>query len=147
MAAYYPVSECCSLGGMKAILLIKRKPSANGCTLGELWLNGKFFCYTLEDVVRVGEKVPGATAIPAGTYPVTIERSPSFKMLTPRLHHVPGFEGVLIHAGNSAADTRGCLLVGLAKLPSNVKIYKSQEAFQALMAQLLDATSIELTIA
>lgn len=134
---------------MKAILTVKRRASANGCTLGELCYNGKFFCYTLEDVVRpTGEaKVAGATAIPAGTYPVTIERSPAFRMLTPRLHRVPGFEGVLIHAGNSAADTRGCLLVGLAKLPSNVKIYKSQEAFQALMGKLLDATSIELTIA
>lgn len=132
---------------MNAILTLKRKPSANGCTIGELSYNGKFFCYTLEDVVRAGEKVAGATAIPAGTYAVTIERSPAFKMLTPRLHQVPGFAGVLIHAGNSAADTRGCILVGLSKLPSNVKIYKSQEAFQALMAKLLDATSIALTIA
>jgi hypothetical protein len=133
---------------MKAILELRRHPSANGCTIGELWYNGKFFCYTLEDVVRpAGEKVPAATAIPAGTYKVTIARSPAFRMLTPRLHRVPGFEGVLIHAGNSAADTRGCILVGFSKLPSNVKIYKSQEAFQALMGKLLDATSIELTIA
>lgn len=132
---------------MKAILELRRHPSANGCTIGELFYNGKFFCYTLEDVVRpVGAKVPGATAIPVGTYPVTIERSPTFKMLTPRLHHVPGFEGVLLHVGNSATDTRGCILVGFSKLPSNVKIYQSQEAFQALMAKLLDANSIELTI-
>jgi hypothetical protein len=131
---------------MKAILELRRHPSDNGCTIGELFYNGKFFCYTLEDVVRVGDKVPGATAIPAGTYPVTIERSPTFRMLTPRLHRVPGFEGVLIHPGNGPQHTRGCVLVGFAKLPSNVKIYKSQEAFQALMGKLLDATSIELTI-
>lgn len=134
---------------MNATLTIKRKPSANGCTIGELFYNGKFFCYTLEDVVRPAgaAKVPGATAIPAGTYPVSIERSPTFRMLTPRLHEVPGFEGVLLHVGNSAADTRGCILVGFSKLPSNVKIYKSEDAFQALMAKLLDATCIELTIA
>jgi hypothetical protein len=132
---------------MNATLTLTRKPSANGCTIGELWYNGKFFCYTLEDVVRTGAKVAGATAIPAGTYSVTIERSPTFRMLTPRLHGVPGFEGVLIHPGNDHKDTRGCILVGLAKLPSNVKIYKSQDAFQALMAKLLDATSISLTVA
>jgi hypothetical protein len=132
---------------MNATLTLKRKPSANGCTIGELSYNGKFFCYTLEDVVRTGAKVAGATAIPAGTYPVTIERSPAFRMLTPRLHRVPGFEGVLIHPGNGPKDTRGCILVGLAKLPSNVKIYQSQDAFQALMAKLLDATSISLTVA
>jgi hypothetical protein len=60
---------------------------------------------------------------------------------------VPGFEGVLIHPGNDQKDTRGCILVGFAKLPSNVKIYQSQDAFQALMAKLLDATSISLTVA
>jgi hypothetical protein len=132
---------------MNATLTLKRKPSANGCTIGELSYNGKFFCYTLEDVIRTGAKVAGATAIPAGTYSVTIERSPTFRMLTPRLHRVPGFEGVLIHPGNGPKDTRGCILVGFAKLPSNVKIYQSQDAFQALMAKLLDATSISLTIA
>ena len=133
---------------MKVLLELKRHPSANGCTIGELSYNGKFFCYTLEDQVRpAGEvKVPGATAIPAGIYPVTIERSPTFRMLTPRLQGVPGFSGVLLHTGNGAKDTRGCILVGLAKLPSNVKIYKSQEAFQLLMSKLLDATSISLTI-
>ncbi len=132
---------------MKVLLELIRQPSAHGCTLGELRLNGKFFCYTLEDVVRpTGPKVPGATAIPAGTYPVTIERSPGLRLLTPRLHQVPDFEGVLIHPGNGSKDTRGCILVGLAKLPSNVKIYKSQEAFQALMGKLLDATAISLTI-
>lgn len=131
---------------MNLELLLERAPSAHGCTLGELFINGKFFCYTLEDVVRTGAKVAGETAIPAGVYPVTIERSPAFRMLTPRLHHVPGFEGVLLHPGNGPKDTRGCVLVGLAKLPSNTKIYQSREAFEALMAKLLDATSITLTI-
>lgn len=132
---------------MNALLTLKRSPSAHGCTIGELFLNGKFFCYTLEDVVRpAGAKVAGQTAIPAGTYPVTITRSPAFRMLTPRLGGVPGFEGVLIHPGNGPKDTRGCILVGLAKLPSNTKIYQSREAFEQLMAKLLDARTITLTI-
>jgi len=132
---------------MKALLELKRQPSANGCTIGELRYNGKFFCHTLEDVVRpTGQHVANETAIPAGTYPVTIDRSPTFRMLTPRLGGALAGRGVLIHPGNDAKDTRGCILVGFSKLPSNVKIYKSQEAFQALMGKLLDATSIELTI-
>ena len=132
---------------MNVQLLLKRAPSANGCTLGKLFINGKFFCYTLEDMVRpAGVKVAGATAIPAGVYRVTIERSPAFRMLTPRLHAVPGFEGVLLHPGNCPKDTRGCVLVGFAKLPSNTKIYQSREAFEALMNKLLGASLITLTI-
>jgi hypothetical protein len=131
---------------MNLQLTLKRQASAHGCTLGELFINGKFFCYTLEDVVRTGAKVAGQTAIPAGEYRVTIERSPTFRMLTPRLHNVPGFEGVLLHPGNGPKDTRGCVLVGFAKLPSNTKIYQSREAFEALMQKLLPATSLTLTI-
>ena len=132
---------------MNIELLLERAPSAHGCTLGRLSINGIFFCYTLEDVVRpAGVKVAGETAIPAGVYPVTIERSPTFRMLTPRLHEVPGFEGVLLHPGNGPKDTRGCVLVGLAKLPSNTKIYQSREAFEKLMTRLLPADTITLTI-
>lgn len=132
---------------MNALLELKRHPSANGCTIGELWLNGKFFCWTLEDVVRpAGEYVPAQTAVAAGHYPITIEKSPRLRILTPRLGGAVAGRGILIHVGNTAKDTKGCILVGFARLPSNVKIYQSQEAFQALMTKLLDATSIELTI-
>jgi hypothetical protein len=132
---------------MNAQLHLNRHPSANGCTLGELFFNGKFFCYTMEDVVRpAGKVVVNETAIPADTYPVTIERSPTFRMLTPRLGGALAGRGVLIHPGNGPKDTRGCILVGFAKLPSNVKIYQSQEAFEALMGKLLGAASITLTI-
>lgn len=132
---------------MNALLELKRHPSANGCTLGELSLNGKFLCWTLEDVVRpAGQFVPEQTAIAAGHYPVTLEKSPSLRVLTPRLGGALAGRGVLIHWGNGAKDTKGCILVGLAKLPSNVKIYQSREAFEALMGKLLDATTISLTI-
>lgn len=132
---------------MKVLLDLIRQKSANGCTIGELHFNGKFFCYTLEDVVRpAGQYVAEQTAIPAGHYPVTIERSPSLHILTPRLGGAVAGRGILMHVGNSAADTKGCILVGFSKLPSGIKIYKSQEAFEALMSKLLDATSIELTI-
>jgi len=71
-------------------------------TIGSLYLNGKFECYTLEDVVRVGEKVPGATAIPEGIYPVQITFSNRFKRDLPLLLNVPNFDGIRIHTGNYA---------------------------------------------
>lgn len=118
-------------------LLVTRQPSAHGCTLGQLSLDGKYFCLTLE---------PGTPVIPAGTYPVTITKSPRLGIITPRLGGAVAEHGFLLHVGNTAKDTRGCILVGFAKLPSNVKIYQSQEAFEALMHQLLPATAITLTI-
>ena len=96
-------------------LLLERQPSALGCTIGRLSSSGVFVAYTLEDVVRHGEKVPGATAIPAGTYCVVQSLSQRFGCVLPEVLNVPGFTGIRIHAGNTAADTEGCVLVGLDK--------------------------------
>lgn len=71
-------------------------------TIGSLYIDKKFECYTLEDVVRTGPKVHGQTAIPEGTYEVQITFSPRFKRDLPLLLNVPNFEGVRIHTGNYA---------------------------------------------
>jgi hypothetical protein len=133
---------------MKATLVVTRRWPSTVCTVGELTLNGKFFCYTLEDVVRPAKaaKVYGATAIPAGKYNVILSISNRFKKLMPLVQNVKGFEGIRIHPGNTAAHTHGCLLVGYDKLPSNAKVYRSQPAYEDLMRQLVDCTEIELTI-
>lgn len=95
-------------------LLLKRLHKTNNSTIGELSINGKFECYTLEDVERV-EKVKGKTAIPKGRYQVIITMSNRFKVELPLLLNVPNFEGIRIHAGNKATDTEGCLLLGTTR--------------------------------
>lgn len=94
-------------------------------TIGRLFINGEFICNTLEDAVRTiapngAGKIKGKTAIPAGRYQVTVTMSPRFKRLMPLLHKVPHFSGVRIHAGNTAADTDGCILVGENKAKGKV---------------------------
>jgi hypothetical protein len=84
---------------MKTIQLeVIRQWLSADCCVGQLSINGRPFCYTLEDVVRPAgaKKVKHQTAIPAGRYQVTLETSPRFGKLLPRLHNVPGFEGILI---------------------------------------------------
>ena len=116
-------------------LTLARRPSANGATIGDLSINGVHECYTCEDVVRPeGEKVYGQTAIPAGTYRVIITQSPRFKRRLPLLLDVPGFEGVRIHPGNTAADTEGCILPGRGCTASSVT--QSVLAFDVLFAKL-----------
>ena len=126
-------------------LLLQRNPSANGCTIGTLSVDGVFECYTLEDVVRPnGEKVYGQTAIPAGRYHVSITMSNRFKTLLPLIENVPNFEGVRIHPGNTAADTDGCILVGQSKTDSSIGA--SRAAFGVLFQKMQAADDIWLTI-
>lgn len=96
-------------------LKVERKWPKATYTVGRLYVDGKMFCNTLEDRVRdlnTEEKVYGETAIPAGRYRVIFNWSPKFGRNLPRLLNVPLFEGILIHPGNTAADSAGCILVG-----------------------------------
>jgi len=79
--------------------------------LGEMWVNGEFFGYTLEDVYRE-KKVYGETCIEYGTYNVIVTMSNRFKVELPLLLNVKGFEGVRLHGGNTDKDTHGCILIG-----------------------------------
>jgi hypothetical protein len=92
-------------------LLLKRLHKTSKSTIGELYINGKFECYTLEDVERE-EKIYAKTAIPKGTYDVIVTMSNRFKKRMPLLLKVPNYEGVRIHAGNNADQTEGCILLG-----------------------------------
>lgn len=118
------------------LTLNRSKPIGNS-TPGTLFIDGKFECYTLEDLVRA-KKIPGLTAIPTGTYVVQITMSNRFKKLLPLLLNVPNFEGVRIHAGNTSEDTEGCILVGAGTsiLCGNAVITDSRKAFSSLFAKL-----------
>lgn len=104
-------------------LTIKRRFLGSKYTIGSMFIDGAYFCDTLEDVTRdlnkdgdlddVGEgKIYGETSIPYGTYDVVVNVSPKFKRELPRLLNVKHFDGVLIHRGNTDKDTAGCILVG-----------------------------------
>lgn len=95
----------------------------NTYTIGKLYIDGQYFCDTLEDKVRNlsrEKKIPGQTAIPAGEYEIIVNVSPRFKRKLPRLLDVPEFDGILIHRGNTAEDTAGCILVGENKAKGKV---------------------------
>lgn len=115
-------------------LKLVRKIFTEQSTVGELFVDGKFECFTLEDKVRP-VKIHGETAIPEGIYEVIINFSPRFKKQLPRLLNVPNFEGILIHPGNSAVNTDGCILVGTTK--SKDFIGNSRVAFKALFDKLV----------
>lgn len=104
-------------------LKINRIKRGENSTLSAVYVDGRLFCYAVEDTDRglrsdmpiaeiQAKKVHGATAIPEGEYQVIDALSPRFKRKLPRLVDVPGFAGILIHPGNSHKDTEGCLLPG-----------------------------------
>jgi len=97
---------------MKTTIKLQRKIYTETTTLGELFLNDKKFCYTLEDVVRPdGVKIIGETAIPDGLYKLAITYSPRFRRDMIELLDVPSFRNIRIHGGNTHKDTEGCILV------------------------------------
>jgi hypothetical protein len=107
-------------------------------TIGILTVDGQHECYTLEDTVRPPHvKIYGATAIPPGTYRVIVTMSAKFGRLMPLLVGVPDFDGIRIHAGNSVADTEGCILVG--KHYEDDRLVDSAKARDALQAKIVDA--------
>lgn len=108
-------------------------------TTGKLSVDGKFFCYTLEDTARPenSEKINGKTAIPAGLYLIDITWSNRFKRWLPLLLNVPGFAGIRIHPGNTATDTEGCILVGASRSLNCVT--ESRQAFDLLYKLLHEA--------
>ena len=123
-------------------LRLTRRWFTDRSTIGQLYVDDLEECFTLEDVVRpAGEaKVPGRTAIPPGRYQVTMTYSTRFKTVLPELLDVPGFTAIRIHAGNTDADTAGCILVGRIREPD--RISASRSALDALLPKIQEGRAV-----
>jgi hypothetical protein len=95
-------------------LKLIRETKTNDSTIGKLYINELYHCYTLEDTERE-VKVQNVTAIPKGRYEVIVNFSNRFQQQMPLLLNVPNFVGVRIHWGNYSKDTEGCILLGTTK--------------------------------
>jgi hypothetical protein len=126
-----------------------RKEFTDKSTIGELYINGKFFCFTLEDkdrglqstdplILINTKKIWGETAIPYGTYEVKLTMSNRFKRVLPILLNVKGYTGVRMHRGNTVEHSHGCPLVGYKKAYNT--IFESTKAENDLMKELSKAT-------
>lgn len=125
-------------------IVIERVQKDPDVTIGSMTVDGEWQCWTLEDTVREIQgrpvsswKIPGETAIPAGGYRVELTMSARFKRLLPLLVDVPGYSGVRIHAGNTSADTEGCILVGEERF--NKSLARSQLALAPLLSKIAEA--------
>lgn len=85
-------------------------------TIGKMFINGEYFCDTLEDTYRelisASDKVKEETAIPNGVYKIALTYSTKFAKMLPEILNVPFFTGIRVHTGSSEKDTAGCVLVG-----------------------------------
>lgn len=146
-------------------ILVNRIYTCDRYTIGHLYIDGKYVCDTLEDADRglsqdqsldyiKKHKIPGKTAIPVGTYEVDMNTvSPKFKDRSwakpyggklPWIKGIPGYDRVLMHVGNTEADTDGCVLCGFNKVKG--KIINSTEAFNKVMSILGKNEGIKITI-
>ena len=130
-------------------LKVKRIAKRDTYTIGKLYVDGEYFCDTIEDRDRglndsmsVEEikkiKVYGETAIPTGRYRVTLSYSVKFKKMLPEILNVKGFTGIRIHSGNTAKDSLGCILVGKNTVVGQVT--SSRATFDRLMLKLNKTT-------
>lgn len=136
-------------------LRLLRYPSTSSYTEGKLYIDGAYFCDTLEDQDRglyqhmslaeiKAVKVYGETCIPYGTYKVELSYSPKFKKIMPTILDVKGFTGVRIHNGSYTEHTLGCPLIG-TKYKDGM-LTNSRKTFNELMQKLQNQKEITLVI-
>lgn len=128
-------------------LYIKRFEFGDNYTIGKLYVDNVYECFTLEDAVR-DTKIKGTTAIGEGTYKVIIDFSNRFKKKMPHILNVPEYEGVRFHAGNTSKDTEGCIILGSSWTKGDF-VGGSKIAYDKFMTKLekrLESGVVSLTI-
>lgn len=117
---YKPGNMIDNVMGVKIMkMYLLSYPNDSG-TPGDLIINRKIFCHTLEDIYRPnGVKIHGETCIPEGIYEVKLTLSNRFQKVLPELLNVPNFTGIRIHGGNTTADTEGCILAAYNIVDTN----------------------------
>ena len=122
-------------------LILKRIAKKKSYTIGRLYIETEYFCDTLEptwrDYKHGARKIMGCSAIPEGRYAVVITWSAKLEAWLPLLLHVPNFDGIRIHAGNTAQDTAGCILVGQNREVG--KVLNSRTWLKKLKAKIVEA--------
>ena len=119
----------------KQTFQVRRKWYTKNSTIGELWMDDAFQCFTLERTSRKRLDNPSyKPCVPSGTYEVIVNFSDHFQRDLPLLLKVPGYEGIRIHPGNTAKDTEGCLLVGVSRGDDFVR--DSRIAFDAIFEKI-----------
>lgn len=121
-------------------LEVKRIFKGNKYTIGKLYIDGKYFCDTMEPPVRLIKP----KAIPLGKYKVIINHSNKFNKQLPLLLNVEGFEGIRMHNGSYSEDSSGCILVGKNKIKG--MLVDSRYTLMQLMNKLKDVKDINITI-
>ena len=133
------------------LIEVKRLYKKADYTIGKMYIDGEYFCDTLEDtdrgltqIMTLSEikevKEYGCTAIPTGRYPVAYTYSPRFKQHLPLLLNVPAFEGVRIHSGNTHKDTEGCILLGVNRAVGKVlDSRKTMDEFLHILKPAIEA--------
>ena len=126
------------------LIEVKRFDFKPNYTIGKLYIDGKYECYTLEDAVR-NNKIQDVTAIPTGEYKLVIDASTRFKRDMPHILNVPNFTGVRIHSGNTSKDTEGCILLGTTWSGGDF-ISQSKTAFDKFFTKLKAAKEATIKI-
>lgn len=126
-------------------LRLERFEYGSTYTIGRFYIDGVYHSFSLEDVVRKGDKVYGQTAIPNGTYSIIIDFSARFRKQLPHILNVPNFKGVRIHPGNTSKNTEGCILLGTTWTGGDF-IGNSRTAFNSFFDKLKEAKTATLVI-